>query len=201
MRRIRYSVAASLDGFIAGPSGQFDWIIMEPEFDFEVYYRQFDTVLMGRKSFEVVGSSAWGHGMTTVVVSRTLRQQDHPDVTIVGDRVKEMLTALRSKPGKDIWLFGGGELFKSLLDMGLVDTVELGLIPVLLGDGIPLLPQPFRQAKLTLTSHKVYDSGSVSLEYSIQPTAPARSPRKTKPAAKKNPKKKTKPTRRSRAAQ
>lgn len=185
MRRIRYSVATSLDGFIAGPKGQFDWIIMDPAFDFEAYYRQFDTVLMGRKSFEVAGSSAWGHGMTTIVVSRKLRQKDYPGVTIVGKDVKETLTALRNEPGKDIWLFGGGELFKSLLDRGLVDTVEVGLIPVLLGDGIPLLPQPFRQAKLKLTSHKVYKSGTVGLEYEIQPAVPPRATRKAKPAAKK----------------
>jgi dihydrofolate reductase len=182
MRRIRYSVAASLDGFIAGPKGQFDWIIMDPQIDFEAIYRQFDTVLMGRRSFETAGSRAWGHGMKTIVVSRSLRQQDHPDVTIVRDNVKKTLTALRKQPGKDIWLFGGGLLFRSLLDMGLVDAVEVALIPVLLGDGIPLLPAPFRQAKLQLTGHKIYKSGIVALEYNIQrpaSTAAKRKPRRT----------------------
>ncbi|MCI0361215.1 MAG: dihydrofolate reductase family protein [Planctomycetaceae bacterium] len=185
MRRIRYSVAASLDGFIAGPQGQFDWIIMDPQIDFEAYYQQFDTVLMGRRSFEVAGGSAWGHGMQTLVISRTLRQEDHPGVTIVGDRVKQTLTALRKKPGKDIWLFGGGVLFGSLLEMGLVDTVEVGLIPVLLGDGIPLLPAPFRRTRLKLTNHKIYKSGIVGLEYSVEQAASVRASRKTKPTARK----------------
>ena len=180
MRRIRYSVAASLDGFIAGPQGQFDWIIMDPEVDFEAYYKEFDTVLMGRRSFETAGGGAWGHGMKTIVISRTLRQQNHADVTIVGDNVQQTLAALRKQPGKDIWLFGGGLLFRSLLDMGLVDTVEVALIPVLLGDGIPLLPDPFRQAKLKLTKHKIYKSGIVRLEYSVQPAAAAAAKRKTK---------------------
>jgi dihydrofolate reductase len=182
MRRIRYAVAASLDGFIAGPKGEFDWITMDPEIDFEAIYKQFDTVLMGRKSFETAGG-AWGQGMKTIVISRTLRQQDHPDVTIVGDNVQRTLTALRKRPGKDIWLFGGGLLFRSLLEMGLVDTVEVGLIPVLLGDGIPLLPPPFRQARLKLTSHKIYKSGIIGLEYSIQRAATAEAKRNTKRAA------------------
>lgn len=183
MRRIRYSVAASLDGFIAGPKGQFDWIIMDPEIDFEAYYQQFDTVLMGRRSFEVAGGGAWGHGMQTLVISRTLHPQDHPDVTIVGDNLKQKLTALRQQPGKDIWLFGGGLLFRSLLDMGLVATVEVALMPILLGDGIPLLPEPFRQARLKLTGHKIYQSGIVGLEYDVQPAVAARAKRKTKPTA------------------
>jgi dihydrofolate reductase len=172
MRRIRYSVAASVDGFIAGPKGQFDWIIMDPEIDFDAIYSQFDTVLMGRKSFETSGGRAWG-GMKTIVISRTLRQKDHPDVTVVRDNVRETLTALCKQPGKDIWLFGGGVLFRSLLELGLVDTVEVALIPVLLGEGIPLLPGPFRQARLKLVNHKVYKSGIVGLEYRVESGAAA----------------------------
>ncbi len=180
MRRIRYSVAASLDGFIAGPKGQFDWIIMDPQIDFEAMYRQFDTVLMGRRSFETAGGRAWGYGMKTIVVSRTIRQQDHPDVTVVRDKVKKVLTALRKQAGKDIWLFGGGLLFRSLLDMGLVDTVDIGLIPVLLGDGISLLPPPFRPVRLKLTSQRVFESGIIGLEYNIQRTARAAPKRKAR---------------------
>jgi dihydrofolate reductase len=183
MRRIRYAVAASLDGFIAGPNGEADWIIMDPEFDFEALYKEFDTVLMGRRSFETAGGSAWGYGMKTVVISRTLRQQDHPDATVVGKNVESTLTALRREPGKDIWLFGGGVLFASLLEMGLVDTVEVGLVPVLLGDGIPLFPSPFKHVKLKLNSHKSYKSGSIGLEYNVQRANSAAAKRKTSRAA------------------
>jgi dihydrofolate reductase len=106
--------------------------------------------------------------MKTFVFSRTLRQQDYPGVTVVAEKSKETVTALRTEPGKDIWLFGGGSLFRSLLESGLVDTVEVAIVPVLLGGGIPLLAPPARQKKLHLTGHKVYKTGIVSLEYTVQ---------------------------------
>jgi dihydrofolate reductase len=106
--------------------------------------------------------------MKVFVASRTLRAKDHPDVTIIDDNLKETVTRLCEQPGKDIWLFGGGGLFRSLLDAKLVDTVEVGVIPVMLGSGIPLLP-PGSRAKLKLTNHKVYPkTGTVGLEYAVQ---------------------------------
>jgi len=167
-RRIRYQVAASLDGYIAGPAGEADWIVADPDIDFGEIFSQFDTLLMGRGTFESMvrqqGSAAMP-GMEIVVFSRTLRQADHPDVTIVNEPSEKALTALRNRPGKDIWLFGGGSLFRSLLDMGMVDTVEIAVIPVLLGGGIPLLPSPADRTKLRLTAHRVYKSGIVLLQY------------------------------------
>ena len=171
MRRIRYAVAASLDGYIAGPNGEFDWIITDPEIDFGALYKSFDTVVMGRKTFEFAmtqGGTGSMPGMKTVVVSRTLRPQDYPKVTIVADRLEEELTRLRAEPGKDIWLFGGGELFRSLLGVGLVDTVEVSIIPVMLGCGIPLLPSPAGQVNLKLVGSKTYRTGIMSLEYAIE---------------------------------
>jgi dihydrofolate reductase len=172
MRRIIYSVAMSLDGFIAGPKGEADWIIMDPDIDFNALFDQFDAVLIGRRSFEAMtrGKKKAGAmpGMKTFVFSRTLRQEDYPKVTIVGENVEETLTALKAESGKDVWLFGGGLLFRSLLDLGLVDAVGVGVIPVLLGEGIPLLPSPASQAKLKLTSHKVYPkTGILGLEYEV----------------------------------
>ena len=101
------------------------------------------------------------------VFSRTLRQGDHPAVT-VADRVEETVAALRAKSGKDIWLFGGGSLFRSLLDARLVDTVEVAVMPVLLGGGIPLVPPSAKRAKLKLTGHKVSKVGVVSLQYAVK---------------------------------
>ena len=172
MRRIRYQVATSLDGYIAGPKGEADWIIMDPDIDFRALFAQFDTVLIGRRTFEGMarGKKKAGAmpGMKTLVFSRTLRQHDYPKITIVAENAQETLTALRAESGKDIWLFGGGILFRSLLDAGLVDTVEVAVIPVLLGGGIPLLPFPAKQAKLKLTGHKVHKTGIVSLEYAVK---------------------------------
>jgi dihydrofolate reductase len=171
VRRIRYQVAASLDGYIAGPNGEADWIVMDPEIDFTALFDQFDTFIMGRGTFEAMVSQQ-GSGATpgkkTLVFSRTLRQQDHPDVTIVGDDLEKTVAALKKKPGKDIWLFGGGSLFRSLLELRLVDTIEPAIIPVLLGGGIPLVPPPASQVKLKLTGERVYKkTGIVVLEYAI----------------------------------
>jgi len=171
MRRIRYSVAMSLDGFIAGPKGEADWIIMDPEIDFAGLFEQFDTFLLGRRTFEAMGRAGQrgSPGMKTFVFSRTLRQPDYPKVTIVAAGVKETVAALRAEPGKDIWLFGGGVLFGGLLDAGLVDTVEVGVMPVLLGGGIPLLPPPAKATQLKLIGHKIYEkTGIVGLEYAVE---------------------------------
>ena len=170
MRRVRYAVAASLDGYIAGPKGEADWIIMNPEIDFRAVFEQFDTFLVGRRTFETMVRAGRGEtpGMKTFVFSRTLRQQDYPGVTVVAEKSADTVSELRAEPGKDIWLFGGGSLFSSLLNAGLVDTVEVAIIPVLLGEGIPLLASPARQTKLKLTGHKVYKTGIASLVYAVK---------------------------------
>ncbi len=182
MRRIRYVVAASLDGYIAGPKGEADWIITDPDIDFRALFAEFDTVLIGRRTFEPMARVKRPAipGMKTFVFSRTLQQRYHPGVTIVGERSEEIVATLRAEPGKDIWLFGGGLLFRSLLAAWLVDTVEVALIPVLLGGGIPLLPPPATQAKLTLTGHKVYKTGIVSLEYAVKPPQANKALRRTR---------------------
>jgi len=157
-------------GYIAGPKGEADWIIMNQEIDFRAVFEQFDTFLIGRRTFEMMARAGRGEtpGMKTFVFSRTLRQQDYPGVTVVAEKSDEAVAALRAGPGKDIWLFGGGSLFRSLLDARLVDTVEVAVIPILLGEGIPLIASPARGTKLKLTGHKVYKTGIVSLEYTVR---------------------------------
>ena len=171
MRRVRYGVASSVDGFIAGPNGQYDWIVMDPELDFAAMFKQFDTLLVGRRTYDTMvaaGQAAPMPGITTYVFSRTLNQADHPSVTIVADDAGGFVDRLRQRPGKDIALFGGGSLFRSLLDAGQVDAVELSLIPVLLGAGIPLLPPPYNRIPLKLIKQRVLEAtGTMSLEYEI----------------------------------
>jgi dihydrofolate reductase len=162
----------SLDSYIAGPNGEYDWIIGDPEIDFGALFKQFDTALIGRRTFELMlkaGRAGELPGLKPYVFSRTLRQADHPSVTIVADAGKKMLAALKKKPGKDIWLFGGGDLFRSLLELGMVDTVEVAVIPVLLGGGLPLLPPTAKPAKLKLTGHRLYKkTGIMALEYAVK---------------------------------
>jgi dihydrofolate reductase len=171
MRRVRYSVAASLDGYIAGPLGEADWIVKDPEIDFRQLFQQFDTFLLGRKTYEAMRGRGGGGGsmpgIESYVFSRTLRPEDCRGVNLSSDPART-LAELKARPGKDIWLFGGGALFRSLLDQRLVDAVEVAVIPVLLGGGIPLLPPPAERARLRLTKHRVYaKTGTVALEYAV----------------------------------
>jgi dihydrofolate reductase len=173
MRKLRYSVAMSLDGFIAGPNGEYDWIVMDPDFDWNALWSQFDTLLMGRKTYEVALTrfqSIEKMGKRVVVASSTLDPAKHRGVTIVANAVSETVAALKSEPGKDIWLMGGGVLFRCLLDAGLVDGVEVAVMPVMLGSGVPLLLEGQRWRLQLLESH-ARKSGIVSLKYSALPVS------------------------------
>jgi dihydrofolate reductase len=169
-RRLRYHVAVSLDGYIAGPNGEYDWIVMDPSIDFAALFKEFDTAVMGRKTYDLLTAQG-GHGampgLEVVVFSRTLPAAAYPGVRILNDDPREIVASLKKKRGRDIWLFGGGVLFRSLLDAGLVDTVEVAVIPVLLGAGVPLLP-PGAATKLVLADQKTLPlSGIVALSYSV----------------------------------
>ena len=151
MRKVVYGGAMSLDGFIAGPNGEYDWIVMDPDIDFAALMGRFDTFLIGRKTFEAMRrmseSAPPTPGIQNIVFSRTLRPADCPDA-ILSDDAERMVDDLRKKAGKDIALFGGGELFRSLLAANLVDEVGISLVPVLLGGGIPFLPSPADRARV-----------------------------------------------------
>src|SRR5688500_3053904 len=170
MRLVRFGGAVSLDGYIAGPNGEFDWIVMDPEMDFAAMSR-YDTFLIGRKTFDAMRAMGEAApetpGIQNIVFSRTLRPDALPNVRIEAD-AERVVRELREQPGKDIALFGGGELFRNLLAARLVDHVEVSVAPVLLGGGIPLLPSPAPRTKLELRNHRVYSkSGTVSLEYEV----------------------------------
>ena len=169
MRDLVYSVASSLDGYIAGPHGEFDWITQDPTIDFSEIFRQFDAAIMGRVCYEDMlrlGRSPKELGMKIYVASTTLTPAQHSDVTIVSSDVTHAVSELKRNPGKSIWLFGGGTTFRRLLDSGLVDRVEVSLIPILLGGGVPLV-LPGRRWPLTFKDSRTFPSGIVSLNYRV----------------------------------
>ncbi len=171
MRKIVYSVAMSLDGYLAGPNGEADWIVVDSEVDFGRMMARFDTLLMGRRTFEAAQALGGGGampGVESIVVSRTIRQEDHPDLKILSSDLAGAVSRLRDAPGKDTWLFGEGSLFRSLLDLGLVDTIEVAVIPILLGNGIPLLPTRSQRTTLQLLRTKTNKAtGTQMLEYAV----------------------------------
>lgn len=174
MRRVCYRVAASLDGYIAGPNGEIDWIVQDPAIDFAALFSGFDTVLLGRRTYELTrqpGAPPWPPGWHIDVFSRTLKASDDPAVTVVGSNVGDAVRRLRVQPGRDIWLFGGGNLFASLLTADVVDRVEVAVMPVLLGGGIPLVNTDAQRYRLTLPRSEAMHSGIVNLQYDVQHSA------------------------------
>ena len=173
MRRLRYSVAATLDGFIADPDGGYDWIVMDESINFASIFSEFDTFVMGRKTWDVTAQTGFVQmfgGREVIVFSTTMTKAPGPGVRVVNTSPADTVRELKQKSGKDIWLFGGGVLFRTLVDADLVDTVEVALMPVLLSQGVPLLPPGGRITGMALDKCETLPkSGIVMLSYSINP--------------------------------
>lgn len=171
MRLLRYNVAMSLDGYIADSQDGFDWILNDETVDFAGLFARVDTFLLGRRTYETVlanGEPPWQPGARIYVVSRTLAAGSHGGVHIVRDDPVALASSLRHESGDgEIWLFGGGQLFAALLAAKQVDTVEVTVVPVLLGGGVSVLASMPERTPLKLTHSHVYPSGMVALHYSV----------------------------------
>lgn len=172
-RNLKYYVATSLDGFIAHEDGS--WGGFVPEGDHVTDYlgslQEFDTVLMGRKTYEVglnMGQTNPYPLMKSYVFSRTIPESPDPQVTLVSEAVGEFVRALKQDPGQDIYLCGGGALATTLFAEQLIDQVIVKLNPVLFGAGIPLLSSIGQPIELALTDRKIYDNGVVFLYYQVK---------------------------------
>jgi dihydrofolate reductase len=173
MRTVTYGAACSLDGFITGPNGEIDWLHFSRDAQqaMSEYWRSIDTVLMGRKTWEVaVGNGSGGSGggtggISSYVFSRTLESVSDGAILVRQD-AGEFVRGLKSAPGKGICVMGGGELARSLFAAGVIDEVGLNVHPILLGAGVPL----FRDAgriTLELAESRVIDGGCVLANYRV----------------------------------
>jgi len=171
MRRLRYSVAMSLDGYIADSHDGFDWILHDDAVDFAALFARVDTIMLGRRTYDVVraqGEMPWKPGTRVFVVSRTLKPESRGNVTVVSGDPVAIASSLRRESGDgEIWLFGGGQLFAELLAGNQVDAVEVTIVPVLLGGGVPMLAPTSNRTTLALTHSHVYPSGMVALHYAV----------------------------------
>lgn len=168
MRKIILGLAVSLDGFIEGPNGEYDWCFTDQDYGLSDFFKRIDTIFMGRKSYELAqtmeGENPW-KGMTTYVFSKTLKEVNGENVKLITGDIEKQINALREQPGKDIWMFGGAELLTTFVNSGWIDEYWLSLHPIILGAGKPLFQNIASRKKLKLTDHKVYETGLVSLRY------------------------------------
>ena len=168
MRKIVAGFAVSLDGYIEGPNGEYDWILIDKEVDFAELNKRYDTYLYGRRTYEAARAMGQPPSKkdTHYVFSTTLAEVDK-GFTLVRGNVKEEVLSIKAQPGKDIALFGGAGLLATLLNLGLVDEISISIIPVLLGRGKPMVEQLDQKGWLTLVGTKTYSNGTVQLTYTV----------------------------------
>lgn len=167
MRRIVYSVACSLDGYIAREDHSYDWIPQDGDDDLLEFAKTVDTVLIGRKTHDIMVSSGQPAfpGMANYVFSKNPNRPEYKGVQWVTSDPVAFANDLRGQPGKDLWLMGGSNLARTFFAAGAVNQIKLAIVPVLLGKGIPLFREFDREIKLKLIEHKGYSNGIVLLSY------------------------------------
>lgn len=173
MRKIILQLAVSLDGFIEGPKGEFDWCFTDQDYGMSSFFKRIDALFMGRKTYDLTMTMQGAEAppgfpkLKEYIFSNTLEKVKEGAVLVKGDIKKEVIKILSEK-GKDIWLFGGAELISTLMNLQLVDEVILAVHPVILGGGKPLFKEISERTWLTLTDNKIYPNGLVMLTYSVK---------------------------------
>ena len=170
MRKVVLRLAVSLDGFVEGPDGEYDWCIPNPEFDFNKFFNRFDTIFVGRKTYQMSADMEGGPRgfpkFKEYIFSTTLDKVKE-GATLIKGNTKTEVEKIKKEKGKDIWLFGGAVLTTSLMNLRLIDELSLAVYPILLGGGKPLFSNIKDRINLTLLNTKNYSTGVVSLTYSL----------------------------------
>jgi dihydrofolate reductase len=169
MRNVVLGLGISLDGYIARPNGAVDFLFMPKDYSMAPFFATIDTAIMGRKTLDAAlqmsGGSFSGSSMATYIFSHSKPAGERDGLVFINQSPATFIRQLRKRPGKDIWLMGGGELARAFLKADLVDGLYLGILPVLLGEGIPLFPSGFPQRDFTLRENKTYSKGLIALKY------------------------------------
>ena len=170
MRKIILSVAVSLDGLIEGPNGEYDWCLTDQDYGLSEFFSRVDTMFLGRKSYELFYSSPENSfglpKMKEYVFSNTLEKVKDDAVLINGD-IKTEVAKIKAEKGKDIWLFGGASLTTSLMNLGLVDELMMGIHPIILGSGKPAFQHLDSRTTLTLTRSEKFETGLLMCYYDV----------------------------------
>lgn len=169
MRKIVAGFAVSLDGNIEGPNGEYDWIVMDDDFDFAEHMKRFDTFFFGRKSYDKLlqSGNVSFPGIKNYVFSKTLDTVDNNFTLLKGD-INKLVTDIKKHDGKDIAIYGGANLLSSLLDLNLVDELIMSILPVVLGEGKPMVDNIKQRVYLKLIETKKFSSGTVQLIYHVR---------------------------------
>jgi len=184
MRKVVFGGANSLDNYFARKDDAVDWLLWSDEVGkiMADYFKTFDTIVMGRRTYEVAIASGHGGGsyggMKTYVFSRTLKPRSTKALEITSEDVADVVGRLKQQEGKDICIMGGGLLAKSLFEADLIDEIGFNIHPVLLGSGIPLFYEMNRQIDLELIDCKTFKTGCVLVTYRVKHDAEKKSVRK-----------------------
>ena len=168
MRQLVAGFAISLDGYIEGPNGEYDWITMDKEFDYASHMKRFDTFFFGRRSYLKLkeSSSVSFPGIKNYVFSNSLQTGNDNFVLLNGD-ISKSVTQIKKQDGKDIAVYGGANLLSSLLNRNLVDELMMSIIPVVLGAGKPMVDSLKDRVNLHLIDIRKYSSGTIQLVYKV----------------------------------